>query len=83
MHGVCGVKLSWLEFIRTNLARFFGVSERSGRVLTDVQSQDLHHAGLQFCTQYLALARLSIRLAHVNVCVAEAYCMGWCMCECV
>ena len=72
VRGLTGVLLD----LRTNLARFFGLSERAGRVLTPAEAYAIYSAGYGYCRTYLALARISIRQAVLlrMVCVRMCAC---------
>lgn len=52
-----------LQFaLRVNAARFLGLSERSGRILTDQRAREMYDAGYKFCGRYVALAKEAARL---------------------
>ena len=68
--GLCdNAHVAWYEycswssqfFLRTHCAKFFGISERCGRVLEDQDAQNLYNAGHEFCSRYVALSKLSLR----------------------
>ena len=48
--------------LRVNAARFLGLSERSGRILTDQRAREIYDAGYKFCGRYVALAKEAARL---------------------
>lgn len=50
-----------ISLARTHCAKFFGISERCGRVLEDQDARNLYNAGYEFCSRYVALSKLSMR----------------------
>ena len=58
-HGLTDVLLFAL---RVHAARFLGLSERSGRILTDQRAREIYDAGYKFCRRYVALAQEAARL---------------------
>lgn len=55
---------SFVLVARTNCAKFFGISERGRRVLSEQESRDLHEAGRLLCSRYVALSKEALRHKH-------------------
>ena len=47
--------------LRTALARFFGLSERTPRCLTQAEANQQYHEGMVFIDKSLELAQISVR----------------------
>ena len=58
-HGEHGVA----HVTRTHLARFIGISERCGRVLSPDMATSLYQHGTTFCKRYVALSQEATRSA--------------------
>ncbi|CAJ1452458.1 unnamed protein product, partial [Effrenium voratum] len=54
-------RLPLMACCATQLALFFGISERCGRVLREEDAQSMYRAGHRFCSAYVALSKVSIR----------------------
>lgn len=52
---------------RTHLARFIGISERCGRVLSPDMAASLYKHGYAFCKRYVALSQEAARSAMGDV----------------
>ena len=48
-------------FLRTALARFYGLQERGQRFYTNTEKEDLFQTTMKFCQRYLSLAKSAIR----------------------
>ena len=51
-----------LKPFRAQAARFLGLAERCGRVLSDESAREIYNAGYKFCHRYVALSVDATRL---------------------